>query len=189
MRVIHSNASITDGIANRLHDVCIINPVRMYATEKSLVHSSLIGMMPDIEDGIKFNEEFYARHPEKYPEHHVILVRDIPEKGYTVYTILLDKDPAHDNSILDKSLQRICDKAAPYTTFRLLHKSDVVDGMVWTWAKALLKVYAYEHDTMELYEGSENEGVTHCDTCAHKKVCKYLAVGGPKPQCEDYLNT
>lgn len=188
MNVKHVNSKISEGIASRISPVCIINPVRMYTTEKSLVHSSLIRMMPDIADSIKFNEDFYSRHPGKYPENHVILVRDIPEKGYTVYTILLDKDPTHDNSILDKSLQRICDKAAPCTTFRLLQKSDVVDGMVWTWAKALLKVYAYEHDTMELYEGSNNEGINYCEKCVHKNVCKYLAIGGSKPQCEDFLS-
>ena len=188
MKIIHSNAAITEGIANRQHDVCIINPVRMRTTRPSVLHEMLVSMMPDIAEAIKQNEEFYKNKPNRYHSEHVILLRDIPSKGYKVYTILLDKSPEYDNEILSKAVREICQRSLPQTTYRLLNKSDVVESMVWTWTKALVKAYANELSTMELYEGANNEGINYCEKCVHKNVCKYLAIGGGKPQCEDFLS-
>ena len=183
----HSNHDITEGVADRYHSVAIINPVRMNNRAESVVHDKLIGMMPDVAQAIADTERFYATHPGRYHNEHTIYKRHIAAKGYDVYTILLDEDRQYDSKILSSAIAKICDDASSSTKYRLVKESDVVDSGVWAWTRAILRTSLRASDTMELYEGAVNTPANNCSACAHNAVCKHLAMGAARPQCEHLL--
>lgn len=184
---IFSNNDITERVHDAYTRVAIINPVRMNNKQENLVHDKLIGFMPDVETAIADAERFYASRPGRYHREHTIYKRYIHEKGYDVYTILLDEDRQYDSQILSSAIAKICDDAAPSTKYRLVKESDVVDNAAWTQARSLLRTCLRQSDSVEFYEGTANVPNAICTKCAHEKVCKHLAMGAARPQCEHLL--
>lgn len=182
-----TNNDIAEGVADRYHSVAIINPVRMNNRAEAVVHDKLIGMMPDVARAIADNEHFYAARPDRYHKEHIIYKRHIEAKGYDVYTILLDQDRQYDTKILSSAIAKICDDAGAPTKYRLVKNSDIVDSAVWSWARAILRTSLRACDTMVLYEGESNTSMQDCSKCAHSVVCKHLAMGAARPQCEHIL--
>ena len=184
---IFSNNDITERVGSAYDRVAIINPVRMNNKETTLVHDKLIGMMPDVKEAIADTERFYASRPGRYHREHAIYKRHIQEKGYDVYTILLDEDRQYDSKILSSAIAKICDDAGAPTKYRLVKESDVVDSAAWVWARAILRTSLRQADSVEIYEGATNAPQEFCSKCAHEKVCKHLAMGAARPQCEHLL--
>lgn len=181
-----TNNDITEGVADRYYSVVILNPVRLNAKAPAVVHDKLIGMMPDVAQAIADTERFYATRPGRYHNEHTIYKRNIPSKGYDVYTIVLDEDRQYDSQILSSAIAKICDQAGASTKYRLVKDSDVVDSGVWAWTRAILRTSLRASDTMELYEGAVNTSTQNCDKCMHNAVCKHLAMGAARPQCEHF---
>lgn len=187
MKIINSTAKIERSVSSRLYETYILNPVRMHAKVDSVVHQIVIDMMPDIAKKIESHEKFYKNRETRFDIEPVLLLKEIPNKGYTVCTILIDENSKYDRDMWLRAIRRICNRSSDYATFRLLKESDVISKEDWEYALEVLKTYAHEHDTIELYSDATIEDKNNCQACAHKEVCKYIFMNKTQPECKHFL--
>lgn len=187
MKVINSTAKINATVTNRLYETYILNPVRMHQEIDSVVHQMLEDSMPDVVQKIASHERFYKNRETRYDIEPVLILKDMPDKGYTVCTILVDENTKYDRDMWLRAIRRICNRSSDYATFRMLQNSDVFSEEDWAYAIETIKTYAHRHDTLELYGNVTADNGIQCKNCAHNEVCKYVFMNKAQPNCKHFL--